>query len=81
MLSTRIPIASSRPRRVASCASLERSTACTAVPKRLVFSTSSKLSSARIASTGRSALTSTMGRPRKTPLTSEVVPMAVSRPA
>ena len=42
---------------------LSRSTACTAVPNRLVFSTSGIASSARIAATGSAARTSTIGRP------------------
>ena len=60
---------------------LERRTAWTAVPNRLLSSTSSIASSARITSTGRGARISTIGRSAKIRLSSLVVPSAASFPA
>ena len=58
----------------------DRSTACTDVPKMLVFSTSGIASSAAIASTGCGARTSTIGRDAKISLSDFTVPSAARRP-
>src|SRR2546421_4748057 len=58
-----------------------RSTACTAVPKRLVFSTSGVASRSRIASIALAVRVSAIGRPSEIRLTSVVVPIAARRPA
>jgi hypothetical protein len=60
---------------------LVRSTACTAAPKMLVFSTSAIASRRRIAPTALSARTSTIGRPAKTRFSSCTVPSAAILPA
>ena len=76
-----MPAARSRPARTAASASPDRMTACTAVPKMLVFSTSGMRSSACIASTGRGARTSRIGLDAKIDFSSSTVPSAASRPA
>ena len=76
----RRPAPRSRVAQLGRRRSASRSTACTAVPNRLVFSTSGIASSARIASTGSSARISTIGRPAKTCFTSAGVPMRRQAP-
>ena len=81
MASTGIAAACSR--RVSSAAEspAPRRTACTAVPNRLVFSTSGMASRTRMAAIGWGVRTSTIGRPANTCFTSLVVPIVASRPA
>jgi len=58
-----------------------RSTAWTAVPKMLVFSTSGMASSVPMALTASRARISRIGRARNMPFSSLTVPSAASRPA